>query len=115
MSCEDGNILHALAQRGHGEGDHVEPVKKVLAEKPACNLLLELLVGGCNHAYVYCVRMVRANRFHPLFFEHAKYFGLRAQAHVANFVEEQCASVGLAELTRFIFRCAGEAALYMAE
>ena len=47
--------------------------------------------------------------------EHAQHLGLRLQAHVADFVEEDRAAVGLLELADLLLGGAGERALLVAE
>jgi hypothetical protein len=56
---ERRDVLAALAQGGHRDGDHVEPVEQVLAETPGRDLLFELLVGSGEHPHVYLHGLVR--------------------------------------------------------
>ena len=112
---EDGNVFGPFAQRGHVEGNYVEPVKQIFAERVAADFLLELLVGRGDHAHVHRDRLIRAKRFHALLFQHAQHFRLRFQAHVADFVEEQRAAIGFLKFSDFVFAGAGEAALAVAE
>src|SRR5215469_7480768 len=88
MAREDGNVLLAIPQGWHEEGNHVEPVEKILAEAAGRYFLFEVLVGGGDDADVHAYGLVGADRFEALFFEDAEHFGLRPQAHVADFVEE---------------------------
>src|SRR5579859_2157286 len=81
----------------------------------ASELLLEIFVGGGDHARVHGDGLTGADGFEALFFENAQDFRLRAQAHVANFVEEERAAVSFLKLADFIFTGAGEAALNVAE
>jgi hypothetical protein len=43
---EEGNLLGALAQSGHGDLDHVQPVVEVVAEAASRDRLLEVLIGS---------------------------------------------------------------------
>src|SRR6266852_4708848 len=52
MLGQDGDILFAVAQRRHEEGNYVQPVEEVLAEGAARDLLFEILVCGGEHANV---------------------------------------------------------------
>src|SRR5580700_6930071 len=56
-----------------------------------------------------------AERFEALLFQRPQHFGLRAQAHVADFIEEQRARVGLLKLAGLGLMGAGESALMVAE
>jgi len=39
-----------------------------------------------------------SDRFEALLFEHAQHFGLRAETHIADFIEEESAAIGLLKL-----------------
>src|SRR5882762_4181552 len=43
---QNGNVLFAVAQRRHEEGNYIQPIEKVLAESATRNFLLEVFVGG---------------------------------------------------------------------
>src|SRR5438132_14098219 len=49
---QPGNLFPPLAQRGHPDLHHVEPVVEILPELPARHRLLEVPVGGGDHADV---------------------------------------------------------------
>src|SRR5207245_9615735 len=74
-----------------------------------------ILVRGCNHAHVHADCLARTDWLEALLLQHAKHFRLRAQAHVADFVEKQRAAIGLLELSNLVVGRAREAALHMAE
>ena len=78
-------------------------------------MLVEFLVGGGQDAHVDRDGLVGADRLDALLFERAQDLGLGAQAHVADFVEEKRAAVGLLELADLVFGGAGEAAFDVAE
>ena len=61
------------------------------------------------------MRVGAADRLHRLLLQHAQHLGLRLQAHVADFVEENRAAVGHLELAAAIRDRAGERAPHMAE
>src|SRR5258708_6073173 len=112
---QDRNVLFAVAQGRHEEGNYVQPVKEILAEGAARDLLLEILVRGRQYANIDTERLAGADRLEALLFQHAQHFRLRAQTHVADFVEEERATVGFLEFADLIFRCAREAALHVAK
>src|SRR5713101_155162 len=115
VAREGGDVLAAVAQRRNEEGNHIQAIEEVLAESAAGKLQLEVLVGGGDDADVNADRLAGTDRLKALLFEDAQDFGLRAEAHVADFVEEERAAVGLLELADLVLEGAGEAALDVAE
>ncbi len=110
-----GNILAPVAQRRDEEGNHVEAVEEIFAEIAAFDLFLQVLVGRRHHAHVYLHVCGGADGLEALLFERAQHLGLRAQAHVADFVEEERAAIGLLKLADLVLVGTGEAALDVAE
>src|SRR5258707_6026954 len=91
---QDGNVLFAVTQGRHEEGNYVQSVKEILAEGAARDLLFEILVRGCQDANIDTQRLAGADRLEALLFQHAQNLRLRAQTHVANLVEEERSAVG---------------------
>ena len=58
---EFGYIFLALVQWRYVNGNNVESVEEVLAERAFLNLLVKIFVGGCNDAYVDLNRFVAAD------------------------------------------------------
>ena len=104
ITRKNGNIFLAIAQRRNEEGNYVQPIEKILAKSAAGDFLLEVFIGGGDHANVHVSGLVRADAFEALFFQHAQHFGLRAQAHVSHFIEKQRAAIGFCEICRFCLR-----------
>src|SRR5579871_2091644 len=102
MPSKQRNIFFSFAQRWHKEWNDVQPVKQIFAEISSRNLFLQIFVGRCNHSHVNCDRLVTAYRREPLFFQGAQDFGLRLEAHVADFVKEERASIRALELAFFL-------------
>ena len=67
------------------------------------DFLFEFLVGGGDDADVDAHGLIGADGFEALLFEDPENFGLGAQTHVADFVEEERAAVGLLEFADFVF------------
>ena len=88
--------------------DHAQPEVEVLAERPLLDLLLEVLVGRGDDPDVDLDRARRAEPLDFAFLQHAQHLGLRLGAHVADFVEEDRAAVGLLELADLLLGGAGE-------
>src|SRR5690349_8167246 len=74
-----------------------------------------MFVRRGNDANINAESFVRTNAFETLFLKDAQDLRLRAQAHVADFVEEKRAAVSLLEFTSLVFRRAGKTALDVAE
>jgi len=115
MTGENRNVGGAVAQRRDEERNDVEAIEKILAETAVQNFLFEIFVGGGNDANIDADGLIGADRLEALLFEDAKNFGLGAKTHIADFIEEKCAAVGLGEFADFIVAGAGEAALDVAE
>ena len=98
---QERNVLLALAQRRDEEGDDVEAVEEVFAEVAARDLLFQVLVGGGDDAHIGVYGMGCADRQEALFVERAQDACLRLEAHVADLVEEEGATVGALECAAF--------------
>src|SRR5260370_14451809 len=115
MSRENGDVFLAVAQRRHEERNYIQAIKQILTKGAARDFLLEVFGGGGEDASIHGEGLAGAYRLEALFFEDAQNFGLRAQAHVSDFVEEERAAVGFLEFSYFVIRRAGEAAFHVAE
>src|SRR6267154_5090452 len=91
---QNGNVLFAVAQRRHEEGNYIQPIEKVLAESATGNFLLEVFVGSGQDADVNGHSLAGTDWLKALLLEHAQHFRLRAQAHVSDFIEKERAAVG---------------------
>src|SRR2546427_7074389 len=80
--------LGMLAERGNVKGDDVEPVKQVLAEVALLDLLLQVLVRRGDDAHVHRQVVAGADGREALLLDHAQDLGLRAQAHITDFIEK---------------------------
>src|SRR5713226_4209642 len=115
MSRENGDVFLAVAQRRHEERNYIQAIKQILTKGAARDFLLEIFVSGGEDAHIHGEGLAGTYRLEALFFEDAQDLGLRAQAHVSDFVEEQRAAVGFLEFSYFVIRRAGEAAFHVAE
>ena len=102
-------------ERRHVDRHDVQAVEQVLAEPAVLHHLSEVAVGRGDDAHVDLNRARSAEPFELLFLEHAQDLRLRALAHVADFVEEQRAAVGLLEAADAHAVRAGEGALLVTE
>ena len=109
------DVVLAVAQRRHLDRDDVEPVEQVLAELALLHHLAQVAVGRGDDAHVHAQRAGAAEPLELVLLEHAQDLRLRARAHVADFVEEQRAAVGLLEAADALLVGAGEGALLVTE
>jgi hypothetical protein len=85
---EGRDVLHAVAQRGHLDGEDHEAEVEVLAEAPARHLDLQIAVRRRHHPRVDLDRLGRADPPHFALLQHAKELHLHLGADLADLVEE---------------------------
>ena len=95
---EERDVVGPIAQRRHEDRDHVQAEVQVLAKPGRANLRSQVFVGGSEHADVHPDAGRATDRLDDLLLQRPQHLGLRLQAHVADFVEEQRAAVGELEL-----------------
>ena len=88
---------------------------EILAEVALLDLLFEVLVRRRDHAHVDVHRLRRSQPLDLALLQHAQHLGLRLQAHVADFVEEDGAAIRLLELAHLPLGGARERSLFVAE
>ena len=115
VADEIGDVLAALAERRQADRHHVEAEEQVLAEQALVDQDAEVLVGGGDDADVGLDRRSTADGGVFALLEDAKQPGLGLHRHVADFVEEQRAALGLLESAGAPRLGAGEGALLVAE
>jgi hypothetical protein len=109
------DVFAARAQRRQFDADHVEAVEQVLAELAALHAVLEILVRGRDDAHVDLDRRLATDAVELALGEHAQQSRLQRRRHVADFVEEQRAAIGLFEAAAPQLVRACERALLVAE
>ena len=115
MTYEKWNVLAPLAKRRDVNRDDVQAIEQVFAETILGNLALEILVRRGEDADVHLDRLRAADARDDAVLQDAEHLGLRGEAHVAHFVEEERAAMRLLELPRPIGDGAGERALHVTE
>src|SRR5580700_431349 len=109
------DIFAALAQRWQMDGDHAQPVVKVLAETAFGDFFFEVFVGGGDYSHVD-VFFHRAAEWPDLpFLQHAIELHLHGETHVADLIHEQRSTVCRFEKPVAIFAGASEGAFHVAE
>ncbi len=71
------DVLAVVAQRGQRDRDDVQPVVQVLPEAPLAHLLLQVLVGGADHAHVDPDRRLAPHPLELLFLQHTQQLELK--------------------------------------
>src|ERR1700731_2915177 len=115
MTHEERNILGTFSERRHVKGNYVQPVKQIFAKSAACDFFVQLFIRRGNYTHVYGYRGVRSDRLKPLLFQYAQHLGLRLEAHVADFVQEQRSTISLLKLADFVLGSSGKASFDMPE
>src|SRR5579871_5317186 len=115
MARQQRNVLFALTKWRNVEGDYIEPVKEIFPEVAFHDLLFQVFVGRRNNARVDGNGLLFAHRRKAALVERAQNLRLRLQTHVADFVKEEGAAVGLLKLAFLVGAGAGEGAHAMPE
>jgi hypothetical protein len=97
MLGQQRNVVAPLAQRRQAQADHVEAVEQVFAEQALLDPAFQVLVGGGDHPHIGLDRLVAADAVEVAVGQHAQQARLQFGRHVADFVEEQRAALGLLE------------------
>ena len=109
------DVLHPLAQRGHLDGEYVEPVEEIFPETVLGDHLFQVLVRRGNDAHVRLLGLVATDALEGALLQHAQQLDLHGQRHVADFIEEQGAALGQLEAADAAGDRTSEGALLVAE
>ncbi|EFQ61796.1 hypothetical protein PFWH6_4198 [Pseudomonas fluorescens WH6] len=109
------NVRRALAQRAPGQREDREPVEQIFTKAPRRHFTGEVAVGGGDHADIQLDRLARADALDFALLQHPQQFGLQAQGHLRDFIEQDRAAVGLFELARLGGDGTGERAFFVTE
>ena len=88
---------------------------EIFAKRAFAHALLEVLVGGGDHAHVRLDLLMAADAIEGDVREHAQKPRLQLRRHVADLVEKERAAFGLLEAAAALLLRAGEGAALMAE
>ncbi|MNS56821.1 hypothetical protein D3C72_896930 [compost metagenome] len=109
------DIGSAFAKWTPGQGENRQTVKKVFTEPPRRHLARQIAVGGGDHANIQSNRFTCPDALDLALLQHTQQFGLQAEGHFGDFVEQQRATVGLFELAGLCGNGARERTLLVAE
>ena len=105
----------ALAERGHGRLDDLEPIVEVFPELAAQHHLFEVAIGRGHDAHIDVDALVAAKLGELGVLQDVEQLGLQRRLHLADLVQEDRPEMGLFELADASRRRAGEGALLVAE
>ena len=112
---KDGDIVAPFGQARHPQGDDIEAVVEIFAERAAGDPVPEVDIGRGQQADIDLNRPLGPDRFDRALLDGAEEFGLQVGAQFADFVEEEGASVGEFELPPLVAYGAGESPFDMPE
>ena len=115
MLDQQRDVLAPFAERGHADREDAQTIEQVFAEAAGPDLELEVAIGRGDDADVDLDVLAPADAADGAFFEHAQQLDLERERHLADFVEEQRAAIGLFEDPEMTRGRAGEAAAFMSE
>ena len=114
QSRGDGrDVAFALAQGRQRNVKHVEAVEEVFAQPLVANGFFRRLIGSREHTDRDGDIVHAAQAAHFGILQHAQQFGLRANGHLANFVEQQSSSLSVLKAAGRAFDGTGKGALFM--
>ena len=109
------NVADPLAQSGRIERQHIKPVIQVFAEAAGGNFRLEVTVGRGDHPHVDRYRTRGTHRVNGALLQYPQQLNLQFQRQIADFVQEDGATVGQFKSAHPVGNRTGEGALAMAK
>ena len=113
--AEVRDLFAPVAEGRHVDADDAQPVEEVFAKLPVRHSLLEIGVGGRDHAHVDALRARVADRQDFALLQKAQQLRLDVERKIADFVEEERAAERRPKHAWLVGNGAGEAAATMAE
>jgi hypothetical protein len=112
---QDEDIFAALPQRRHSDIDDVQAVVEILSKQLLGDLLGQRAVGRGDDPIVDPRGVVGADTLKLACFQKPQQQSLHAEAHLADFVHEDCAAVRSLQPARLVRVRVGEAPLHVPE
>ncbi len=109
------NVVGALAKRGHLDFYDGNTEIEVFAESAFADHLLQVAVGGADHANVHLAGKVRSQPLDFAFLQHAQQFGLQRKGEIADFIDKNRAPVRFLEASAAALVGAGKSPALVAE
>ena len=98
MIRQGRDVLGPFAQRRHRQGQHVQPVEQILAKPALGDGLAQAHIGRGDDADIQADGFAAADAADLAFLQEAQQVALQVDRHVADFVQEQRAAVGILDL-----------------
>src|SRR5450631_2832369 len=115
MAGQRRDVVDTLAQRWQAQPDDVEPMQQIFAEQALSDALFQVLMCGGDDSNVRAQRRVAAYAIVFTVGQHAQKPDLQVRRHVADFIEEKRAAVGLLEASATRALRPGECAALVSE
>ena len=109
------NIFAPLTQRWHRNGNHVQSEVEILPKLFPGNALLEITVGGGDHANIHPDQSITTHALQLALLKHPEQFGLDVRGHLADFIQQNRATVRQLETPLALGHGPGESPLLMPE
>ena len=109
------NVVFVRPQRRELDSHHPQAIEEVLAEFAIADGERQIAMCRADDPHVDGYRLRAAEPFDGAIFERAQHLRLRHRVHIPDFVQKECAAVGLFEATFFLLRCTGEGSALIAE
>ena len=110
-----GNILTTIRQLRQMHPDHIQPVIEILTETVLFNQGLQILVSCSDYSHIHLYRGMSTDPVELTVRQHPQQSGLGLGGHIANFIQEQCAAVGLLKASLTALCGAGKGPFFMAK
>ena len=115
MARQHEHVFTPLTQSGQAQANHVEAVVQVFAKTALFYPLLQILMRRRDDAHIGLDGVVPADPVKMAVAQYPEQPGLKIKRHVADFIEEKCAAVGLLKTAAPQRLRAGKGATLMAE
>src|SRR6266481_5812645 len=96
MFSQRNDVGDALSQRLQFDRNDIETIEQILAEMSGLHPLVEIAMRGGDDPHVYLLRPAADGRY-DAFLNRPQDLGLHGEVHVADFIEEQRTTVGVAK------------------
>ena len=92
---DEEDILPALPERRHRQGDDAQAVVEVLPEAALGDGLSEVCVGGCENTYIHGNPLPTADPFDLPLLEETQELDLEGKGKLAHLIEEKGPALGV--------------------
>ncbi len=97
------------------DGDDLQPVEEVFAERAFLDSRVQIRVRRGEHADIYGARRIGAEPCHGLLVENTQELNRGRRRHLSDLIEKNGASVGLFESANSLLGCSSEGSFFVTE